>query len=158
FLVGFSAAIGASALGAAEYASAVIPHLNAQQPLLSLAGWSLSRGAIAAALLIATLSIFHCTGVHMSGRFQTLIASSVIAAILLMVIGGVATGGGNWSGITAGSQVTGLWWVALIQVSFAYSGWNAAAYLAGEVVNPRYTLPRALIGGTIIVAIIYLAL
>jgi APA family basic amino acid/polyamine antiporter len=48
--------------------------------------------------------------------------------------------------------------VALIEVSFAYSGWNAAAYLSGEVKNPRRTLPRALIGGTLAVAILYLAL
>ncbi|MEP7273456.1 MAG: APC family permease, partial [Acidobacteriota bacterium] len=53
---------------------------------------------------------------------------------------------------------TGLWWVALLQVNFAYSGWNAAAYLAGETVNPRRTLPRALIGGTLIVGVLYLLL
>src|SRR5262245_28950359 len=74
FFVGFSAAIAAAALGAAAYASTVVPHLNAETPLLSFAGWSLTHGAVAAALLIAALSIFHCTGVHVSGRFQTLIA------------------------------------------------------------------------------------
>ena len=46
----------------------------------------------------------------------------------------------------------------MLQVNFAYSGWNAAAYLAGETVNPRKTLPRALIGGTLIVAVLYLLL
>ena len=158
FFVGFSAAIATSALGAAAYASTVIPHLNAEMPLLGFAGWSLTRGAVLAALLIAVLSAFHCTGVHVSGRFQTIIASSVIAAVILMVIGGISTGRGNWNMSMQGSHPTGLWWVALIQVSFAYSGWNAAAYLAGEVVNPRRTLPRALIGGTMTVAVIYLAL
>src|SRR5262249_56724562 len=44
------------------------------------------------------------------------------------------------------------------QVSFAYSGWNAAAYLAGEVTEPRRNLPRALIGGTLAVAVLYIAL
>jgi APA family basic amino acid/polyamine antiporter len=48
--------------------------------------------------------------------------------------------------------------VALVQVSFAYSGWNAAAYLAGEVSEPRRALPRALIGGTLAVAALYIAL
>jgi APA family basic amino acid/polyamine antiporter len=158
FLVGFSAAIAAAALGAAAYASAVIPHFQSEKPLLDFGDWSLTAGSVAAAMLIATLSLFHCTGVRIGGRFQSLIAFSVIASIVLMVLGGLLSGHGDWGGITRGSPATGMWWVALIQVSFAYSGWNAAAYLAGEVVNPRRTLPRALIGGTLTVAIIYLSL
>src|SRR5205085_5724642 len=46
----------------------------------------------------------------------------------------------------------------LIQVSFAYTGWNGATYLAGEVADPQRNLPRALILGTLIVAALYLAL
>ncbi|MGH9846399.1 MAG: APC family permease [Blastocatellia bacterium] len=158
FVVGFSAAIAASSLGAAAYATEVFPALDAQAPLLTIAGWSLTRGAAFAALLITALSVFHCTGVRVSGKFQTAIALSVIAAVVAMTIGGIATGRGDWNGITQGSRATGTWWVALIMVSFAYSGWNAAAYLAGEVVNPRRTLPRALIGGTMTVGVLYLAL
>jgi APA family basic amino acid/polyamine antiporter len=158
FVVGFSAAIAASALGAAAYASAVFPALDAQAPLLTIGYWPLTRGAALAALLIASLSAFHCTGVRVSGRFQTAIALAVIAAVIAMTIGGVATGRGDWRGVTQGGQTGGTWWVALILVSFAYSGWNAAAYLAGEVVNPRRTLPRALIGGTMTVGLLYLAL
>ncbi len=52
----------------------------------------------------------------------------------------------------------GSWWVALLQVSYAYAGWNAAAYMAGEVRNPGRTLPRALLGGTLFVLTIYLLL
>ncbi|MCH8318369.1 MAG: amino acid permease, partial [Bacteroidetes bacterium] len=48
--------------------------------------------------------------------------------------------------------------VALIFVSFSYSGWNAAAYLGGEIKDPGRNLPRALILGTTIVIILYLGL
>jgi APA family basic amino acid/polyamine antiporter len=48
--------------------------------------------------------------------------------------------------------------VGLIYVSFAYSGWNAASYLAGEVVEPARTLPRALLLGTAAVTALYLGL
>jgi APA family basic amino acid/polyamine antiporter len=48
--------------------------------------------------------------------------------------------------------------VALVYVSFAYSGWNGAVYLAGEVRSPSRTLPRALLAGTAVVAVLYLAL
>ena len=48
--------------------------------------------------------------------------------------------------------------VALIFVSFSYSGWNAAAYIGGEIKDPGRSLPRALILGTTIVIILYLGL
>lgn len=143
FLVGFSAAIATASLGAADYASRVVP---------------VGTLPITAAVLIVALSVFHSTGVRPSGRLQTIIASSVIGAIFVFFIAGVSTGRGDWSGVTQGSQPTGTWWVALILVTFAYSGWNAAAYLAGEVKEPRRTLPRALIGGTLAVGFIYLML
>jgi APA family basic amino acid/polyamine antiporter len=41
---------------------------------------------------------------------------------------------------------------------FAYSGWNAASYMAGEVKNPAKTLPRSLLLGTGLVIVLYLAL
>ena len=46
--------------------------------------------------------------------------------------------------------------VSLIFVTYAYSGWNAAAYVAGEIVDPGRTIPRAMIGGTLFVGLLYL--
>jgi APA family basic amino acid/polyamine antiporter len=46
----------------------------------------------------------------------------------------------------------------LFYVMFAYSGWNAASYLAGEVKNPGRILPRSLLLGTGLVFVLYLAL
>ncbi len=47
---------------------------------------------------------------------------------------------------------------AFLGAYFAYSGWNAIIYVAGEVKDPKRTLPYSLIGGTIIVTILYLLL
>jgi APA family basic amino acid/polyamine antiporter len=44
----------------------------------------------------------------------------------------------------------------LIYVGYAYSGWNGAAYLAGEIEEPARILPRSLIGGTLSVLVLYL--
>ncbi|MBL8190199.1 MAG: amino acid permease [Acidobacteria bacterium] len=170
FLVGFSAAIAASSLGAANYAAEVF-HWDVQAAVLSLP-WqiplpgdlsfggtlTITQGSLLASLLIAGLALFHSTGVRHSGKLQTIIASLVVGSIILLVFAGFATGRGQWQGVVQTSSSSGLWWVALIQVSFAYSGWNAASYLAGEVKDPRHTLPRALIGGTLIVTVLYLAL
>src|SRR5690606_15333896 len=46
----------------------------------------------------------------------------------------------------------------LIWVMVAYTGWNAATYVAGELRTPRRTLPRALLYGTGTVAVLYLGL
>jgi APA family basic amino acid/polyamine antiporter len=43
-------------------------------------------------------------------------------------------------------------------VSYAYSGWNAAAYVVDEVQRPQRTVPRALIHGTLAVTGLYLLL
>ena len=48
--------------------------------------------------------------------------------------------------------------VALIYVSYAYTGWNAATYLSSELENPQRTLPLILISGTLIVMALYIAL
>jgi APA family basic amino acid/polyamine antiporter len=46
--------------------------------------------------------------------------------------------------------------VILIFVVFAYSGWNASAYIGAEMANPQKTLPRSLVLGTLLVTILYL--
>ena len=48
--------------------------------------------------------------------------------------------------------------LALIPVMFAYSGWNAASYVAEEVRSPGRNVPIALGLGTLVVIAIYLGL
>jgi APA family basic amino acid/polyamine antiporter len=155
FFVGFSAAIAASSLGASAYAATLFGW-EASRPLIP--GLGISQGAGLAALLILVLATFHTIGVRPSGRLQTILAGTVVGAIVFLLAAGFLVGEGAWDGVLAGGTPTGVWWIALIQVSFAYSGWNAAAYLAGEVRDPGRTLPRALIGGTVTVCLLYLGL
>ncbi len=53
---------------------------------------------------------------------------------------------------------SGAFAVSLIYVSYAYTGWNAATYLSGELQDPQRTLPWILVAGTLIVMVLYLAL
>src|SRR5262249_58637178 len=48
--------------------------------------------------------------------------------------------------------------LSLVYTAYAYFGWNAAAYVAGEIDEPGRTLPRALVGGTALVTLLYVAL
>jgi APA family basic amino acid/polyamine antiporter len=52
----------------------------------------------------------------------------------------------------------GVFAVSLIYVSYAYTGWNAATYLSGELENPQRTLPGILLTGTLVVTLLYVAL
>lgn len=156
FVVGFSAAVAASALGVMAYVAPLVPGWDASRELI--AGTGISQGAAGASVLVMLLTAVHGLRVSSSGRFQSVLAAGVLATIAALVIGGVASGRGDWAGLTAASEPASSWWVALLQVSYAYAGWNAAAYLAGEVRDPARTLPRALIGGTLFVMLVYLAL
>jgi len=156
FFAGFAAPTAASCLAAVEYFSQLTPGWDRNTPLID--GLGITQGSAIAAVIPLILASLHSLGVRPSGRLQTTLAATTICAIVVFTVAGFATGEGDWSGVTKGSPATGLWWMALVPVGFAYSGWNAAAYLAGEVTEPRRTLPRALIGGTLAVAILYLAL
>jgi APA family basic amino acid/polyamine antiporter len=45
---------------------------------------------------------------------------------------------------------------ALVTIYFAYSGWNAIAYVGGEVLRPERTLPWGLLGGTALITALYM--
>src|SRR5262245_12299041 len=48
--------------------------------------------------------------------------------------------------------------IALVYVMYSYSGWNAAAYISGEIKRPEKTVPRSLLLGTGLVIVIYVLL
>lgn len=59
----------------------------------------------------------------------------------------LGTGGGTGTVLAFGA--------ALIPILFAYGGWQNANYIAEEIENPERNLPRSLIAGVIVVAIVY---
>lgn len=48
--------------------------------------------------------------------------------------------------------------LALVPIMYTYSGWDATAFIAGEVKNPRKTLPFSMFFGTLLVILVYLTL
>jgi APA family basic amino acid/polyamine antiporter len=85
-----------------------------------------------------------------------------MGAILSLIAAGIIGGKGDWAHLSfsdaQASPSIGLSIVSLVFALYAYSGWNAAVYLAGEVTEPARTIPRALISGTVFVIFLYLAL
>ena len=143
-VVGFSAPIAAAAIASGSYLEAVVPGVHAQT---------------VAVLLIAVTTALHMVSVTWGARFLVGFTVLKVALLLVLVVGGLTVGTGSWSHLSAASVPRpGQLAVALIFVSFAYSGWNGAAYLAGEIRQPSRDLPRALVVGTALVVLLYLAL
>jgi APA family basic amino acid/polyamine antiporter len=59
----------------------------------------------------------------------------------------------SWSEMASGSFA-----VALVYVSYAYTGWNSSIYIIDEMKQPMRDLPRSLFLGTLIVTVLYVAL
>ncbi len=147
-VVGFSAPIAASALAFGHFLGAVVDGVNP---------------TLAGLLLILVLSVLHAVHVMAGSRVQNLAAGAKVAFILVMAVGGLILGDPHR--LVSGGQIpliravfSSPCAVGLILVSFSYSGWNGAAYLAGEVREPSRTLPRALLVGSALVTVLYLGL
>jgi len=93
---------------------------------------------------------------------QNILTVFKISLIVIFVIMGLWLGNGSTSHFSSPMDFRSLFQerfpVSLIFVSFAYSGWNAAAYLGGEIKNPGRNIPLALFAGTIVVICLYMLL
>ncbi|WP_447971960.1 APC family permease [Nitrospira sp. Kam-Ns4a] len=152
FTVGFGAAMAAAAMSFASYFLRIVP--------VAEDGGLAAKGLAVA--LVWILAAVHVAGVGPGGLVQRVLTSAKVTAILLLVIGGLAFGQGSWSHLAADDAApapgVGAVVVSLIFILYAYTGWNVAGYIAGEIAEPRRALPRIMIGGTLFVTGIYLVL
>lgn len=155
-VAGFSAPIAAAALLFASYVGALIPALG-----------GVYGAKVVASVLILAMTALHAFDTKVGGRVQTVFTIIKVALIVVFIGAGLLVGTGDWAhfaGRNDGLSQLGTgagaanYATALMYVSFAYSGWNAAAYIAGEISEPQRTLPRALLLGTGIVMALYIGL
>jgi len=164
FVAGFSGAIAASAVALTSYLGRFLPAASNSQPLAAVAlgplTLSVSPRAIVALTVIVSLTAVHVVGIGPGRLVQNLLAGMKIALLVVFVGIGFTLGKGSWEPATSGFEpVSGSsWLLALLPVMFAYSGWNAAAYLAEEVKDPERNVPLALGLGTVMVVAIYVML
>ncbi len=119
-----------------------------------------TRQAIAVGV-IALFAAINCAGVIFGGRVQTALTAVKVLSILAVVAGAFfLSDSGEWSNLStaAGTSGGGLsgFGAALFAALWAYSGWQFLPMAASEVQNPERNLPRAIIGGTVLVLGIYL--
>lgn len=163
FVAGFSGAIAASAVALAEYVGRFVPAAADATPILTIPlpvlSLVLSPRTAVALLAIAALTLVHLRGLGPGRLVQNTLAAAKVSALVVLIVLGFGLGRGEMAnlGLSGDASVSGVA-LALVPVMFAYSGWNAAAYLAEEVRAPERNVPIALGLGTLVVVAIYLGL
>ena len=164
FVAGFSGAIALNAVGLAGYLGRFLPAAADAAPLvevpLALVTLTVSPQALVALGVIALLTAVHVAGLGPGRVVQNLLAAGKVAVLVALVVAGFGAGEGSTAHFAAssGEVAPSLWLLGLIPVMFAFSGWNAAAYVAEEVRDPGRNLPVAMAVGTVAIVVLYLLL
>src|SRR5690606_9545869 len=155
-LAGFTAAVSFAAFTPAAYG---LPEGVARGGPLA--------GAIASGVIVLS-ALLHGLGLRVGAGAQNAAVAVKLVAILAFVLFALLAQGGpsSWRGIVEGTQGTleippfsiGAFASSVMWISFSYSGFNAAVYIAGEVPGAATRVPRALVAGTVTTIGVYLVL
>ncbi len=145
---GFSAPVALMAIAFGEYSHGVWPGVDSH---------------LAAFAIVALVTVFQLGGVHLLARIHVGITVSKVVLIVAFVAGACWLGNNHWEVLVpksgdGGRVFSSSFAKSLIYVMFAYSGWNGAAYVAGEMRDPQRNVPLALALGTLIVMLLYITL
>lgn len=126
--------------------------------LLSLTVSGTRLAAVAAIVLVATSNY---RSVRFGAGILNLATSVKVLAILALTVAAFVLGDAETThrpaALSAAPATWGGFGLALVSVMWAYNGWQDVTNVGGEVRDPQRTLPRAIVGGTLGVMLIYLA-
>lgn len=140
---GFAAPIALAGIAFGRYLAAVVP----------------VRPLPASLALVAAAALLHASALTLGRRVQVALVATNVLLIVGFVAAGLARGAqpvpvvpdaAAWREVASPAFA-----VSLIFVSYAYTGWNAAGYVAGEVRDPQRTVPRAALVGVGLVTVLY---
>jgi len=115
-----------------------------------------------AAAAIAFITFVNYLGVRLAGRLQVTLTIVKVSSILAVVVLGFALGERDTSStapLFPAEMHVGLlagFLTAMVGALWAYDGWIDLTFAGSEVQEPQKNIPRAVVGGTIIVGTIYL--
>jgi APA family basic amino acid/polyamine antiporter len=168
FFAGFSAPIAAAALAFSAYLGHFFPFAG-HKSMHVIAGsgdWTFEIGGaqLVACALVLVFTVLNVFGVRRVAGIQNVLTGSKVTILAAFVGLGLWRGHGNWEHFstpaarTVSTPLAEQFAISLFWIYVAYSGWNAATYVAEELRRPVSTLPAALIIGTALVAMLYVAL
>lgn len=150
-LVITSGAIAALTIAFAQYLAFIFP----------MGQTGITTVAILAIVVVTIVNIVRVKAAEVfSNVFTGLKLLGISGLILVGLIWGKAGTMGAIASISSSierpeSMITALG-VALIGVLWSYGGWQHASFVAGEAIDARRTVPRAMIIGAIVVTVVYL--
>jgi APA family basic amino acid/polyamine antiporter len=155
FIVGFAAPTAAAATALSAYLMAAIA--------ISPGDGLLNAGQIISILVILLLSMLHARFKRAGASFQNIMTSFKILVLLLFILAGILSNTDHSLDFSPNPAslkeiISPAFAIAIFFVSFAYSGWNAAAYIIGEMDRPGRNIPVSLITGTLLVTILYMGI
>lgn len=164
-IVGFSAPIAAASIAFATYFFLALPASFSPEftiPFFGVNILTISPITILAVAIIIIFSLIHYHSLFLGTRVQNGLTVFKIGLIVVFVVAGLWLGHGSTGNFSEGLDMSSVFQdefaISLIFISFAYSGWNAAAYLGGEIKSPSRNIPLALFTGTVLVMCLYLLL
>ncbi len=109
--------------------------------------------------IVVALTVVNALGLRQGKLLQNVLSVVKVIAFAAALVAGAIWGvrQGGVSLAPHGPEHASDLAMALIPIYFAYSGWNAACYVAGEMKNPGRDLGRALALGTLACVVLYLA-
>ena len=149
-----AAALGGISLTFAEYALRGLGYDPVKAPYDTYAHW-VAAGALG---LMATVNIVGLKWGALVQNVTTLAkyGGLMFIVVLALALGLPSTGGHFTPAAPPGSFSVSAFGLALVSVLWAYDGWGDLTKVGGEVSDPRRTLPRAIILGTLAIILIYL--
>jgi APA family basic amino acid/polyamine antiporter len=144
--IGFAAPIAAASWALGKYFSTVIPGFSPQ---------------LIGAAVIILVTLIQSINYEIGGGFQTVATAIKVLLIIVFIIFGLLCACNTHISIVPTAQTytdifSAPFAISLVYVSFAYSGWNASSYIAGEVDNPKRNIPLSILVGTLLVTVLYI--
>ena len=165
FVAAFPCSIAFMAMGLATYLSYFFPFFSDSHILarLPVAGAELTfhGGHIPALATVIILTALNSRGLRLGKNAQNTLTVLKIVSLAGLALLGLFSAHGEWGRLAAPDipvpeNLLPAMAGALIGVSFAYLGWDAATYMAAEIREPQRVLPRALVVGAAVTAVLYL--
>jgi basic amino acid/polyamine antiporter, APA family len=146
--VGFSAPVALAAMAFGEYGRSILPNAP---PLILAIG------------VVWLVSLIQLTGIRHSSTFQMIATILKVVLIVAFLACGFVIGTPQPISFAPQSSdfsyvLSAPFAISLVFVMYSFSGWNAATYIIGEMKLPERNVPRAMLIGTLIVLVLYVAL
>ncbi|HEX5171184.1 MAG TPA: amino acid permease [Cyclobacteriaceae bacterium] len=116
---------------------------------------------LVAIILILLLTLFNTSGIKTGMGLSTALLVLVVLGISMIILFGLTSSQSHISPVlndygTTSFHISSIF-TAMLAAFWAYEGWSAVGYIAGEIKEPNRNVPKSLAIGVFIVIALYLA-